>query len=151
MYIVLLIQQPEWWAAPDTAQACFYNPWWSRHALLLYCNWWWKITQTCMPAFVCHFSEIASIEVGLMIHWLGYWRESLDVIVTWWVMILEDQGTIEGRSWVWKTGEVWSVEKFPAILMWCGFKVWRLHNNFLTWFRGHDMHRTNIWSLSLLI
>ena len=115
MYIVLLIQQPEWWAAPDTAQACFYNPWWSRHALLLYCNWWWKITQTCMPAFVCHFSEIASVEVGLMIHWLGYQRESLDVIVTWWVMILEDQGTIEGRSWVWKTGEVWSVEKFPAL------------------------------------
>ena len=154
-----------------------------------------------MPAFVCHFSEIASIEVGSMIHWLGYWRESLEVILTWWVMILEDQGTIEGRSWVWKTGEVWSVEKFPAlqwqvfscnikhfgcflpfrsifkwdliyicndrewckgintsriqgstaILTWCSFKVWRLHNNFLTWFRGHDMHRTNIWSLSLLI
>ena len=139
-----------------------------------------------MPAFVCHFSEIASIEVGSMIHWLGYWRESLEVILTWWVMILEDQGTIEGRSWVWKTGEFWSVEEFlalqwqvfsckiehfrcflpfrsmfkwdliyicndrerckginasrirgsTAILTRRGFKVRRLHNNFLTRFGG---------------
>ena len=31
------------------------------------------------------------------------------------VVILEDQGTIEERSWVWKTGEVWSIEGFLAL------------------------------------
>ena len=58
-------------------------------------------------AQTCHFSEIASIEIGLMIHPLEYQKESLEMIVMWWVaVILEDQGTIEEKSWVWKTGEV---------------------------------------------
>ena len=151
-----------------------------------------KLVRQLLFVTFLRLPQSRKLGLGLMIHQLEYQRESLEVIVTWWVMILGDQGTIEGRSWVWKTGEVWSVEEFlalqqqmfscsiehfghflpfrsifkwyliyicndreqckginvsriqgsTAILTWRGFKVRRLHNNFLTQFRGHDMHRT---------
>ena len=65
-----------------------------------------KLVRQLLFVTFLRLPQSRKLGLGLMIHQLEYQRESLEVIVTWWVMILGDQGTIEGRSWVWKTGEV---------------------------------------------